>query len=326
MHRCLGVAVAALFALTPPARAQERLPLSGVPAVTNLPSQPAGDGDLLAVTVYGAPELTRTVRVSSQGAIRLPMLMQAIEVGGLLPEEIEGLIAQRLAAEEILVDPVVTVTLAEVASRPIRVAGSVRRPLTFQADGRTTLLDALTRAEGLAPEAGGEILVTRPGAAGEAGLTTRVLVKALLENTDPGANLRLVGGEEVTVPEVGRVFVVGNVTRPGGFPMAQDGMSVMQALALAEGLTRFAANVAYVYRPPDIGKDAGGKDGAAKQEVPVELRKIMDRKNPDVMLRAGDILYIPDNRRSRLTANILDKVISFGAGTASGVVVLSVKR
>ena len=298
--------------------AQERLPLSGTPASSNLPAQPAGDGDLLAVTVYGAPELTRTVRVSSQGTIRLPMLTQPMEARGLMPEEIEGLIAERLAAEQILVDPVVTVTLAEIASRPFRVAGSVRRPITFQADGRTTLLDALTRAEGLAPDAGPEILVSRPSKDGRVALTTRVTVKALLTNADPEANLALEGGEDVRVPEIGRVFVMGNVTKPGGFPMPQaSGMTVMQALALAEGLTRFSSKVAYIYRPVD---------GAEKEEVPLELQKIMDRKNPDVTLRAGDILYIPDDRRSRMTANILDKVISFGAGTASGVVVLSVKH
>jgi polysaccharide export outer membrane protein len=310
------IAVAMLAAL-PTVFAQERLPASGTPAGANLPAQPAGEGDLLAVTVYGAPELTRSVRVSPEGSIRLPMLEHAMEVRGLMPEQIEGRIALALAGEQILVDPVVTVTLAEIASRPIRVAGSVRRPVTFQADGRTTLLDALSRAEGLAPEAGHEILVTYPAAAGQPALTTRVLVKDLLENADPGANLALAGGEEVRVPEVGRVFVVGNVTKPGGFPMADaNGMSVMKALALAEGLSPFAAKVAYVYRPGE----------GAKLEVPIELRKIMDRKNPDVELRAGDILYIPDNRRSRMTANVLDKVISFAAGTASGALVLSVGR
>jgi ribosomal protein L16 Arg81 hydroxylase len=77
--------------------------------------------------------------------------------------------------------------------------------------------------------------------------------------------------------------------------------------------------VAFIYRPID-GNDA------TKEEVPIELQKIMDRKNTDVTLRAGDVLYVPDNRRSRMTASILDKVISFGAGTASGVVVLSVKH
>jgi polysaccharide export outer membrane protein len=235
-----------------------------------------------------------------------------------MPDQIEGRIAKALVAEQILVDPVVTVTLSEIASRPIRVAGSVRRPVTFQAEGRTTLLDALSRAEGLAPEAGGEILVTRAGKAGQPAVTTRVLVKDLIEHATPEANLALSGGEEVRVPEVGRVFVVGNVTKPGGFPMAgDDGMTVMKALALAEGLSPFAAKVAYVYRPVE---------GQEKQEVPIELRKIMDRKNPDVPLTAGDILYVPDNRRSRMTASVLDKVVSFAAGTASGALVLSIGR
>ena len=159
--------------------------------------------------------------------------------------------------------------------------------------------------------------MTRPAEAGQPGLTTRVQVKALLDDADPAANLPLAGGEEVRVPAAGRVFVVGNVIRPGGFPMAPGGTSLMQVLALAEGLTRFAANTAYIYRPVD---------GGERQEIAVELRKIMDRKNADVQLEAGDILYIPDNRRGRMAANILDKVISFGAGTASGVVVLSVKN
>jgi len=261
--------------------------------------------------------LTRAVRVSSEGSIRLPMVGPAVAVRGLMPDQIEERITQALASQQILVDPVVTVTLAEIASRPIRVAGAVRRPTTFQADGRTTLLDALGRAEGLSPEAGNEILVTHAAAPGHVPLTERVLVKDLLEHADPAANLALEGGEEIRVPEVGRVFVVGNVIKPGGFPMADsDGMSVMKALALAEGLSRFAAKVAYVYRPVD---------GGAKQEVEIELRRIMDRKDPDVTLAAGDILYIPDNRRSRLTASILDKLVAFGAGTASGVLVYAAR-
>jgi polysaccharide biosynthesis/export protein len=283
----------------------------------NLPAQPVGPSDLLAVSVYGAPELTRTVRVSPEGSIRLPMLKQPIAVEGLMPEEIERSLAAALTATQILVDPVVTVTIAEFASRPISVAGAVRKPLTFQASGRTTLLDALARAEGLNPEAGAEILVTR--AAGPEGVpvTRRIAVKNLLEAADPAANVLLEGGEEIRVPEVGRVFVVGNVTRPGAFPLADaEGMTLLKALALAEGLSRFASKEAYIYRPVD----------GAKQEIIVELRGVMDRKRPDVALAAGDILYIPDNRRARLTSNVIDKLVSFAAGTASGALVLSVNR
>ena len=128
----------------------------------NLPAQAVGVSDLVSVTIYGAPELSRMVRVNAEGAIHLPMLKQAIPVRGMMPLEIEDRVAEAFSAEEILVEPVVTVTISEFASRPINVAGAVKHPLTFQATGKTNLLDALTRAEGLAADAGHDILVTRP--------------------------------------------------------------------------------------------------------------------------------------------------------------------
>ncbi|HEY2842632.1 MAG TPA: hypothetical protein VGJ09_03240, partial [Bryobacteraceae bacterium] len=63
-----------------------------------------------------------------------------------------------------------------------------------------------------------------------------------------------------------------------------------------------------------------------KQEIVVELRKILERKTPDVALAAGDIFYIPDNRSGRVTASVIEKVVSFGAGTASGALILGVNR
>ncbi|MEI9811427.1 MAG: SLBB domain-containing protein [Acidobacteriota bacterium] len=298
--------------------AQGKIPLAPVDQGGNLPAQAVGANDLLVVTVLGAPELSRQLRVTPEGAIRMPMLKQAVAVRGLMPQEIEIKLSGALKAEEILVDPIVSVTISEFASRPVHVAGAVKKPLTFQASGRTTLLDAITRAEGLSAEAGQEILVTRPGITGGPGLTQRIAVHDLIERADPAANVLLNGGDEVRVPEVGRVFVVGNVLKPGSFPLHDaGGMTVMKALAMAEGLSRFAAKQAYVYRP---------KEGGEKQEVLIELRRIMDRKSPDVMLAAGDIFYIPDNRKGRLTSAVIDRIVSFGAGTASGALVLSVNR
>ncbi len=92
----------------------------------NLPVQAIGPADLLAVSVYGAPEFTRTVRVSSEGLIRLPMLREKIDARGLMPADVERRIAAALAEEQILVDPTVTVTIAEYHSRPISVLGAVR--------------------------------------------------------------------------------------------------------------------------------------------------------------------------------------------------------
>jgi polysaccharide export outer membrane protein len=278
--------------------------------VANLPAQKIGPRDLIMVQVYGSPELSRSVRVGADGMIRLPMLKQRIKGEGMMPNDLEVMVAAALDEEGLVVDPLVTITVAEYSSRPISVAGAVKEPLTFQASAPVTLLEAITRAGGLTPVAGPEILVskTQTGPGGQpTSLMQRVSVKALIEGTDPEANLRLSGGEEVRVPEAGKVFVVGNVKRPGAFPV-QDGAetSVLRMLALAEGLAPFAGKLAYIYR-----REASG----SKNEIPIELNKIMLRKAPDAPLLANDVLYIPDNRNGRLGLAILEKLLLFG-GTA----------
>jgi polysaccharide export outer membrane protein len=285
----------------------------------NLPAQKIGANDLLSISVYGAPELTRTVRVSAEGFLRLPMLKQKIEAKGLMPSDLEEKIAAALDGEKILVEPVVTVTIAEYHSRPISVAGAVKAPLTFQALGQTTLLEALTRAQGLSSEAGTEILVTRPPlVAGGVPRVERIPVKGLIDAADPVLNVTLEGGEEVRVPQIGRIFVVGNVKHPGAFKIEDGfGLTLLKALAMAEGLMPFANKQAFIYRHGDTASPA------AQQEVPIDLRKILDRKLPDVALTANDILYIPDNRTARLTMTTIDRAIGFASSTASGILVYS---
>jgi polysaccharide export outer membrane protein len=299
---------------------QAGLPSASTEAGANLPPRPIAVGDLLAISVYGAPELSRTARVNPQGAIRLPMLKSQIQARGVTPAELEERVSAALGDAHILVDPSVVITIAAYATRPIRVAGAVRHPLTFEATGPVTLLEALTRAEGLSGDAGPDILVTRPGAdmaQANGPFTKRIAVRDLIEKADPAANLILTGEEEVRVPEAGRVYVVGNVKKPGAFPVGDAaGVSVLKALALAEGLAPFSTKLAYIYRPGEGGQ----------QEIEVSLRKIMDRKEPDVVLEAGDIFYVPDNRSGRITASALDKAVSFAAGTASGALILGVTR
>src|SRR4030095_16317969 len=107
---------------------------------------------------------------------------------------LETSIAEALTLEDLILDPFVSVSVIEYASRPINVTGSVRKPLTFQAVGPGTLLDAIARAEGLSADAGREILVSRtgPDPSQEAGrLVRRIPVKALMEALDPNLNLKL---------------------------------------------------------------------------------------------------------------------------------------
>ncbi len=322
MSRLGSVALTLALGCAGPVLAQALLPSTPDPGGANLPARPLEPEDLISVNVYGAPELTRSLRVASDGTIRLPMLDHPLPVAGTMPAQVEQRIAAALVAGHVLVDPAVTVTIAEYHSRPISVVGAVRQPLTFPAYGTITLLAALARAQGLSADAGGEILVTTPGShPGEAPQVARIPVKGLIDAADPALNLTLAGGEEVRVPQVGRIFVVGNVRKPGGFP-AGDGttVTVLKAIALAEGLAPYPQKQAYIYRHSQESPAAPSK------EILVELRRIMDRKAPDVEMAPNDILYVPDSRVARNTANALEKALAFVAGTASGALILSVNR
>jgi len=288
----------------------------------NLPAQKIGPNDLLSITVYGAPELTRSVRVSAAGQLSLPMIKEQIQAAGKLPMDLEARIAQALRDGQILVDPVVTVTIVEYFSRPISVMGAVRKPATFQAIGAVSLLDAIARAEGLSPDAGSEILVTRrqQGEAGaEISLVQRIPVKSLIDAADPEFNIALHGGEEIRVPEAGKIFVVGNVKKPGAYTAGDTGdTTVLKMLALSEGLAPYASKAAYIFR-----REASS---GTKNEIPLELSKIMQRKSPDVPLQSNDILYIPDNRGKRIGMTALERIIGFGSATASGVLIWGAAR
>lgn len=274
---------------------------------TNLPSQKLGVDDLIAVSVYDAPELTRTLRVETDGTIHLPLLKDGVAASGKFPGELEGAIANALTSEQILVDPVVKVTVVEYHSRPIAVMGAVHKPLTFQAVGVVTLLDALAHAEGLTNDAGTEIVLTRDDK------VERIPVKRLMKDADPAVNYVLHGGEEIRVPEAGKIFVVGNVHKPGAFAVRDaNDESVLKMVAVSEGLMPYAAKYAYIYRRDETG---------GKKEIPVELEKIMQRKAPDVPLQADDVLYIPDNKARRNAMTALDRITAFGASTASGVLI-----
>ena len=285
-----------------------------MPDPSNLPVQRVGPDDLLGVSVYDSPELTRTVRVSTEGTIRLPMVKEKIKVAGMLPMDLENEIARVLKEEQLLVDPVVTVSVVEYRSRPIKVVGSVKRPITFQAIGPTNLLDAVSRAEGLADDAGPEILVSRqqPDAEGRlVTLTQRIAVKSLMDASDSDLNLTLQGGEEIRVPEAGRIFVLGNVKKPGSYPVKDSTeSSVFRIMALAEGLLPYSGKQAYIYRREGT---TGGKN-----EIPIELDKIMQRKSPDVTLLANDILYVPDRTGRHQIMTVLERTMPLGAAVASG--------
>lgn len=327
MKRCITIMpiLLEIFAVLASAGAQQPSTATGVGSrsapisdTANLPIETIGPNDLIGISVYESPELTRTFRVSPDGEITLPMLPDPIVASGLKPRELEKVIRAALIKGEILYDPTVTVTIMEFRSRPISVAGAVRNPITFQGTGTVTLIDALSQAGGLSESAGDEIIVSRPPVSigsERSVLDQRISAHDLFAGNDSSLNLQLQGGEVIRVPEAGLVYVVGDVKKPGSFRITDgEESSVLKAIALSEGLDQHSSHTAYIYRA-----EAGRK---GKSEIKIDLKRILDRKSDDVPLISSDVLYIPvaSGRKAALTA--LDRSLLIGVGLAGALIYL----
>ncbi len=294
----------------------------GVPAVAPNSSQPngktgtLGPGDLLDLTVSDCPELTRTFRVDPDGTIALPFLAGPLRISGLSPAETGVVIANALRSQGVLRDPVVIASVREYQSRPVSVVGAVNHPLAFELLAPATLVNAIARAGGLSPTAGSTILVTRlvnqDGA--PKAVVQSVPIAALLSSSSPEANLILTGGEEIRVMEAAKFFVAGDVRHPGMLTMQSDaGMSVIKAIAMSEGLGPYSSKHGYIYR--------AGQPGQPREELTFELRRVLERKDPDVELRPDDILYIPESDGKKLTGQMIAQITGFAQTAGSGVLI-----
>jgi polysaccharide biosynthesis/export protein len=303
-----------LWSLT--ARGQE-LPVIPSSGSTVLPPEVLGPDDLIEILVPYCNELSRPFRISSDGTLTLPLLLSPIRAAGLVPSQLAKKIEYALKREQVLADPIVNVSAIEYRSKPVNVVGAVNHPLTVQATGETTLLDAIARAGGFSPTVGSTVLVTtkRPNAGGQMQSNVEVVpVKALTDSPNPGYNIELRGGEEIRVPEAPKIFVAGDVNRPGAYNMQGDAdTTIVKALALCAGLAPYAAKDAYIYRLRN--------GGSIRDELKVPLSRIMKRKAPDIALKADDILYIPDNNGKRMTSRVLNQIAGVGATTAAGIAI-----
>ncbi len=258
-----------------------------------------GAEDLLEITVFGAAELNRSVRVTAGGTISLPLL-GSVRAAGLTPRELE-FVLQELLRRRYMQDPQVGVFVRELESRPLSVFGAVKKPGVFQIRGTKTLLEVLSMAEGLADDAGDTVTIMRNSGPQPAGTqdangsqpapeerkTLEINLKDLLAGAASTVNVPVLAGDIVTVSRAGVVYVVGEVRKPGGFLMKNnESISVLQALALAEGITRTSAkSQARIIRTHE-------KTGE-RTEIPINLDKILNGKLPDPILQPRDIIFVP---------------------------------
>src|SRR6202451_1104031 len=198
---------------------------------------PIGAGDLVEMSVFDTPELSGKLRVNNTGDIILP-LVGAIHVEGLTTLEAQTLIRQKFIDGGFLKDPQVTVFVSEYATQGVSVVGEVRKPGIYPAFGSHRLLDYISLAEGLTPMAGTTITITHLGHPDQPEHFKITSGSA----PSPENNPEIVPGDTIFVEKTGLVYIVGDVVRPGGFPMDHDDhLSILQLVALAQGVNYTAA-------------------------------------------------------------------------------------
>ncbi len=238
-----------------------------------------GPGDLIEVAVYGVPELSQKARISSSGDVYLP-LIDYVHIGGLTPEEAQGLIEKKLSEGGFVRNPHVTLMVTESANSVVSVLGEVGRPGIYPVLGERRLLDVISAAGGLTERAGSTITVTHRRDP-ERKDTIRITGEF---SQSAEANVSVVPGDTVVVARAGVCYVVGNVGKPSGFIMDGDSLSVVKAMALAGGPGRYASlNGASIVRRTATGIE----------QIPVPLKKIMTSKAQEIFMKPEDILFVP---------------------------------
>ncbi|NND59175.1 MAG: polysaccharide export protein [Gammaproteobacteria bacterium] len=103
-------------------------------------------GDILQVSVWREPELSREVLVRPDGKINFP-LVGDIDVADRTPEDVQVELIERL--ERFIPDAVATVAVLNVAGNKIYILGKVARPGEFPVTGQVDVMQALAMAGGL---------------------------------------------------------------------------------------------------------------------------------------------------------------------------------
>lgn len=263
--------------------------------------------DLLDVYIVDVAEMSRAYRVGPSGMITLPLIGKPLPASGLTLAQLSEVISTELKAAGLVSTPQVTVSVQQSRAHSVAITGAVKHPQIYPLLTKTTLLDVLSQAEGLADDASNVAIVRRGDIAihalgldthselkpeeREALLTVTVDTKRVMESSDPNVNIDIYPGDRVTVPRAGIVYVVGAVNKPGGFTMkpSKQGMTVLQAVALAEDLKSTAIGSKSVL----LRADAQGPDG--RKQIPIDLKKVLAGKAHDVVLQADDILFVPDS-------------------------------
>ncbi len=292
-----------------------------LPAATDAPpTYVLGPGDEVTIWALGAEEITsHPYRVDLTGYLDVP-LAGHIKADGLTVDQVRAELVKQLSTQ--IKKPQVTVSVTELRSQPVSVMGAVNKPGVYQLQGQKTLLEVLSLAEGVKSDAGNSVRISRqldqgplplPGATKDASGQAYIAetgLRDVLDSKNASSALIVKPRDVITIAQGETIYVIGDVHKQGGFALGQkEQITVLQALSLAEGPSPAAK-----LSEARILRESG--DPNKRADIPVDIAKILKGKAPNVQLRVGDMLYVPDSRTKNVALRAAEAALSIGTGVA----------
>jgi polysaccharide export outer membrane protein len=262
-------------------------------------------GDLLHIHVADTPEMEADARVTDRGMVPIVGIGE-VTLAGLTPSDAATAVHDKLIDRHYLNHPQVSINVVEFATQQVSVIGEVKTSGAYEITTPRPILDVLALAGGLTPEADRHILIERKGDPqnpldyyvsnnGQQAIERQVMV-------DPG--------DTIVVSRSGIVYILGDVTRPGGYVMSnnESQLTLLQGLALAGGVSRAAKQGhAHLIRQ---------KPGGGYSDTELSVGDVQKGKRPDLALLPGDVLYLPFSYARNLATTGAAGVAASTAGAA----------
>jgi polysaccharide export outer membrane protein len=237
-----------------------------------------GEGDLLRITVYDNPDLTSEVRVSGEGMITVPLIGE-VQVKNLTATEIGKKLAG-LYADGFIKNPQVSVFIQEYKSKKVTTLGEFTKPGLIEMRGNATLMEVISNAGGITPNAGETLFIQRNAVKGGTNPKDDIIISIdltkLLEGTDASTNVPVLDGDSIYVPRAAFVYVTGEVKNPGAFKITK-GLTVMRCITLAGGFTVKANQ-----NKTEITRKVGDKEETFRVKM-------------DELVKPDDIIVVPES-------------------------------
>jgi len=258
-------------------------------------------GDVLDISVFGAPDLSQKATVDSGGNIYMP-LINYVHVAGLRVQDAQVAVEQAYFKIGALKFPHVGIVISSYSTGVV-LLGEISKPGIYPIVGSGRLFDILAEAGGTTANSGQIVTISHKGSSE---------LQTVFISNDPtrlvAANVPIQQADTIIVSKAGVIYVVGEVLAPNGFLMDEKGQyTVMKAVAMAHGLAKFskASKARIVRRTPE-----------GEQEIPIPLDKILVAQSPDIPMQSNDILFVPSSKVKIVAAKTAEIAVALATGLA----------